>query len=213
MSQDIKQRVLDEYDVLAKDYDHRWLTYTQKTLALTLGVLELDAKHALLDIGCGTGQFLEMVEQGYPDAVLHGIEPNLEMLTRAHAKFGKRINCVQAWAHELPFEDASFDVLTCNNMFHYVEEPLEALAEFKRVLRPEGQLILMDWCGDFWTMRLNAWWLDVRQKAHLKTYKASDLRDMLLQSGFNDVWVHQEKIDVFWGMMVARATMNSYTIS
>ncbi len=202
---DMKERVLEEYNVLAKDYDQRWLSYTQKTLALTLNVLVLEPEQRLLDIGCGTGQFLEMVEQRFPDSVLSGIEPNREMLTRAQAKFGQRIKCIEAWAHELPFEDASFDVVTCNNMFHYVDEPLETLVEFKRVLRPDGQLILMDWCGDFWTMKLNAWWLDVRQKAHVKTYKGSELRDMLLHVGFEDVRVEIEKVDVFWGMMVARA--------
>jgi len=209
----IKEQVLKEYTALASDYDQKWLSYTQKTLALTMKALEpeeIKAKQSLLDIGCGTGQFLEMVQNRNSDIDLFGIEPNLEMLSRARAKFTVHIpsiTLVEAWAHQLPFEDASFDYLTCNNMFHYVDEPSQALSECKRVLKPGGSLILMDWCADYWTMRLNATYLDLRKKAHVKTYRGAELRDMLLQSDFSSVWVELEKVDLFWGMMVARATL------
>ena len=204
----IRDQVLEEYSAMAPEYDQKWLNYTQKTLALTLEELESETilpNQSLLDIGCGTGQFLEMMLNSYPNIDLYGIEPNREMLSRAEAKFAERISLKEAWAHELPFEDASFDFVTCNNMFHYVDEPLIALREFSRVLKPEGQLILMDWCGDFWTMKLNAWWLNTQNKAHVKTYKAPELRDMVLDSGFKGVWVAKGKVDLFWGMMVARA--------
>ena len=204
----IRKQVLEEYSALAPDYDERWLSYTQKTLRLTLDVLKpetIPAKQSLLDIGCGTGQFLEMLSQRAPEVMLSGLEPNLQMLAKAQAKFADRINCVEGWAHELPFKDASFDFVTCNNMFHYIDEPLQALTEFKRVLRPNGQLILMDWCADFWTMKLNALYLDMRKMAHVKTYKQQELEAMLQALGFRHVVVERAKVDLFWGMMVARA--------
>lgn len=205
----VKEQVLKEYDALANEYDQKWLSYTQKTLDLTLKVLQpemIPAKQSLLDIGCGTGQFLEMLSKLAPEIKLSGVEPNQQMLGRAKAKFGNSINCVEAWAHDLPFENASFDYMTCNNMFHYIDEPEKALGEFKRVLKPKGQLVLMDWCGDFWTMKLNSLYLDLRTKAHVKTYKQDELQKMLEDVGFIDVVGKKRKVDWFWGMMVARAT-------
>ena len=208
----IREQVLEEYNALAPDYDQKWLSYTQKTLALTLEELKpetITPNQSLLDIGCGTGQFLEILSQKAPDLSLSGVEPNLQMLSRAQEKFGNSINCVEAWAHELPFEDASFDFVTCNNMFHYIDEPMNALREFKRVLKTEGTLILLDWCADFWTMRLNAMYLNVRKMAHVKTYTQKELEDMLQEVGFSDVGVERSKVDFFWGMMVARAALRN----
>jgi SAM-dependent methyltransferase len=42
----------------------------------------------------------------------------------------------------LPFEDASFDLVTCIEAFHYVEDPVRALAEIRRVLRPGGTVLI-----------------------------------------------------------------------
>lgn len=45
---------------------------------------------------------------------------------------------VRADAHELPFGDGSFDVLVCTGTLQYLQRPRQALAEFRRVLRPGG---------------------------------------------------------------------------
>jgi SAM-dependent methyltransferase len=42
----------------------------------------------------------------------------------------------------LPFEDASFDVVTCYEAFHYVEDPMHGVAELRRVLRPGGTALI-----------------------------------------------------------------------
>jgi len=210
-SDSVKELVLEEYDALAAEYDQKWLWYTQKTLALTLDVLQpecIPAQQSLLDIGCGTGQFLEMLEQRTTGVELFGIEPNGEMLGRARAKFADQIECVEGWAHDLPFEDASFDYVTCNNMFHYVDEPLQALSEFRRVLKPSGSLVLMDWCGDYWTMSLNAFYLDIRKKAHVRTYRQAELLKMLQDAGFTNIVLKRKKINWFWVLMVAKAHLN-----
>ncbi len=42
----------------------------------------------------------------------------------------------------LPFDDASFDLVTCYEAFHYVEDPRHGVAELRRVLRPGGTAII-----------------------------------------------------------------------
>ena len=62
------------------------------------------------------------------------------MLARAAAK---GLDTVEADAAALPFEDASFDAVTCVSMLHHVDDRPRALAEQRRVLRPGGRGALM----------------------------------------------------------------------
>jgi hypothetical protein len=74
------------------------------------------------------------------------------------------------------------------------------------VLRPNGVLVVSDWCTDYLTMR----WLDrmlrLVDPAHGRALNTTKLTALLADAGFRDVTVAREKLDRFWGMMTARAT-------
>jgi ubiquinone/menaquinone biosynthesis C-methylase UbiE len=54
-------------------------------------------------------------------------------------------------ASSLPFADGSFDVVVSANAFHYFGDPASALQDMRRVLKPSGRLVILDWCRDFLT--------------------------------------------------------------
>jgi demethylmenaquinone methyltransferase/2-methoxy-6-polyprenyl-1,4-benzoquinol methylase len=66
------------------------------------------------------------------------------MLARARARFGERVELVEAPAEELPFDDSSFDHLTFTYLLRYVDDPGATLAELVRVVRPGGTVAMLE---------------------------------------------------------------------
>lgn len=102
------------------------------------------ARGATLEVAVGTGLNLPH----YPDDVqLTGIDLSPEMLDIAHrraARLGRRVDLRTADALTLPFEDASFDTVSCTFALCEVPDDGAALTESLRVLRPGGRLLLAD---------------------------------------------------------------------
>ena len=74
------------------------------------------------------------------------------------------------WANELPWPEASFDVVVSCNMFHYVTHPVAAIRGMQRVLRPGGQIVITDWCDDYLACRLCNVYLRLTSRAHYKSW-------------------------------------------
>jgi SAM-dependent methyltransferase len=91
----------------------------------------------LADIGGGTGNYaLALHREGWESVV---VDRSAEMLACAAAK---RLQTVQADAQRLPFKDETFDAVTMISMLHHVEDRGAALAEARRILEPQGRLVL-----------------------------------------------------------------------
>jgi SAM-dependent methyltransferase len=90
----------------------------------------------VLDIGCAYGYFVEQaIARGY-DAC--GIDISDYAVTRK-PELSKRL--VRAGADSLPHEPASFDLVTAFDLLQHLPDPVSALKEFKRVLKPSGFLL------------------------------------------------------------------------
>lgn len=103
----------------------------------------------VLDVGCGTGNLLRATGKRHRAVELAGVDPDLKMLARAESKIrraGLTARLDRGFAQELAFPDGSFDVVFSSLMLHHLETPAkdEMLAEVRRVLRPDGVLVLAD---------------------------------------------------------------------
>jgi ubiquinone/menaquinone biosynthesis C-methylase UbiE len=98
------------------------------------------ARGRTLDVGCGTGRGLRFYEHG---ARVGGIDPARVSLARAARRIpGARL--VQASAEALPFRDGAFDTVVSSFVFCSVPDPARGFTEVKRVLRPDGQLRMLE---------------------------------------------------------------------
>jgi len=102
----------------------------------------------LLDIGCGTGEFLREVKRNYPRLAVTGLDlsaPYLAVAARRLAVWS-RVELVEAAAEANPAADASFDIVTALYLFHELPSRVrQAVAtEIRRVLKPGGTVILVD---------------------------------------------------------------------
>jgi ubiquinone/menaquinone biosynthesis C-methylase UbiE len=99
----------------------------------------------VLDVATGTGRLpcCLLAEPGFDGCVV-GLDPSAPMLAQARAKlsdYGARALLVRGTAMRLPFEDATFDAVTCLEALEFLPDDAAALAEMARVLRPGGVLL------------------------------------------------------------------------
>jgi len=129
-----------EYALMDAVEDRMWWYRAMHGHALeALDALPAEAR--VLDAGCGTGGFLARLRGARPQARLYGVEYAEGAAARAATKAGAHIAC--GTVNALPFPAACFDAVTSLDVIcHAGVEPPQALAEFHRVLRPGGLLVL-----------------------------------------------------------------------
>lgn len=127
--------------LLSFDIDKKW-----RRKAFTM-VPAVEGKK-VLDVACGTGDFaLEAVRRGARS--VSGVDPSVEMLRIAEQKRRKRFPSAQVDfkegnAEELPFETASFDVVTAAFGVRNFGDLPKGLLEMRRVLAPGGTVLILE---------------------------------------------------------------------
>jgi demethylmenaquinone methyltransferase/2-methoxy-6-polyprenyl-1,4-benzoquinol methylase/phosphoethanolamine N-methyltransferase len=116
----------------------------------TAGLAGIQPGSHVLDVGCGTGDLtLVAKRRAGPAGKVVGIDASPEMIAVARHKAaaaGAEIEFREAVVEALPFGDRSFDVVLSSLMMHHLPADLkrQALAEIARVLKPGGQLVIVD---------------------------------------------------------------------
>jgi ubiquinone/menaquinone biosynthesis C-methylase UbiE len=104
----------------------------------------------VLEVAVGTGRNLPL----YPAATaVTGVELSPAMLALARqraADHGLKVDLCEGDAQALPFDDASFDTAVCTLSLCAIPDPVAAIAEMGRVLRPGGLMLLLDHIGSSW---------------------------------------------------------------
>jgi SAM-dependent methyltransferase len=100
----------------------------------------------ILDLGCGPGDLAVAMSRRLRDARIVGIDLSPSMLLWAgrHATTDGRLRFIVGDAADLPFDDASIDLVVSTLSLHHWTEPAEAFAEIARVLRPGGVALIYD---------------------------------------------------------------------
>jgi len=194
-------RVISEYNRLANHYDRRWQTYVEKSTRQTLTRIPLKDGAMVLDIGCGTGMLLAELQAGAVPLYLYGVDISSGMLEQARLRLGRDVNLSNGSSEKLPFADAIFDCVTTVSSFHYWQDPEQGLAEIRRVLKPNGTLVITDWSRDFATCRLYQTWSCIGGKANFSIFSSQELAQLLTQVGFTVEKAEKFKINIFWGMV------------
>jgi SAM-dependent methyltransferase len=139
------------HDAAADGYDTKWgVDFGDVGRAQVRGKLHkllgkpLPVFERSLEIGAGTGYFtLNMLQDGVVrEATATDISPGMLDVTQANAaRAGVRVTTVACDAEQLPFADASFDLVLGHAVLHHLPHLDQAFAEFERVLKPGGQFL------------------------------------------------------------------------
>jgi len=152
-------------------------------------IRQLGVRGRLLDVGCGDGYLMSRVAR-WMDAVI-GVdsEESAISLARQHLRECGNCEAIHTTCYDLPFPDASFEIVTSADVIEHLKDPTHHLREIRRVLKSDGTLVLTTpkWRAD------RKW--DVR---HEKEYRAEELR-VLLREFFTDV-----ELTFFWPLQASR---------
>lgn len=98
----------------------------------------------VLDVGCGTGNASATIKKSncLPNAEYVGLDINPAMLTRARRQYPWLTLHLGSIEDGLPFEANSFDIIVASNVLYVLSDLQAAVAEMRRVLRPDGQLLI-----------------------------------------------------------------------
>jgi len=98
----------------------------------------------ILELGIGTGKNMRFYA---PGMAVTGVDFSPRMLERANSRaheVGIAVELVEADVQALPFPDASFDSVVATFLFCSVPDPIKGIEEARRVLVPDGQLLLLE---------------------------------------------------------------------
>ncbi len=170
---------------------------------MVLEVGNFQGNEAILDVPCGTGELERRLLAKWPNLCITGVDLSTGMLAQAKAKDkANRVHWVEADVVELPMSDESFDCVVCANSFHYFSSPSKALAEMRRVLRPGGRLLLVDWCDDYWTCKACSMWHRLTDKYFYQAYTLQACVALAEDASFRVEQRRRFRINWLWGLMV-----------
>jgi SAM-dependent methyltransferase len=129
----------DGFSAGAEAYERGRPSYPEEALALLGSELEVGPGRQVLDIGAGTGKLTRLLLAMGAD--VQALEPVEEMRAQLHTALGD-IPVHEGLAEAIPLPEASIDVVTVGQAFHWFE-PRGALAEIARVVRHCGGLALL----------------------------------------------------------------------
>lgn len=82
---------------------------------------------------------------------------------------------------------AFFDLLICNDSFHHYPAPAKALSEFRRVLRPEGRLMISDYHVGFPLRQLMNLFIRFGRDGDVRIYSRKEIVHLLSEASFGDI--------------------------
>jgi ubiquinone/menaquinone biosynthesis C-methylase UbiE len=115
------------------------------------GPLELRAGLRVLDVGCGTGDYLRIMAPSVAPGAAVGIDLSATLIARAQQRAPAdeaNVSFRVGDAYDLPFAEASFDRVVAAQVLLHLADPWRAVAEMRRVLAPAGLLSIGEWDWD-----------------------------------------------------------------
>lgn len=149
----------EEIERNSRLYEHADVVKQRKRL---VDILNPGTVDRCLDVGCGAGFLLAELRRAIPNGDVHGVDVSEGMLRAARARCPDAF-LQRASAVALPYVDDTFDIIVFCQVLVYVSDPLRALQEAMRCLRPCGRLVVLDsiWSQSVWNVR------DVNRQARI----------------------------------------------
>ncbi|MDX6402570.1 MAG: hypothetical protein QOH70_25 [Blastocatellia bacterium] len=150
----------------------------------------------ILDVGCGTGANLQMLAQF---GAAEGVDVSTEALDFCRARGVADVK--QGAAEDLPFDDASFDLVTGLDVVEHLDDDIAGLREMRRVLRPDGRAVF------FVPAFMFLWGVQDDISHHRRRYTLTELKKKLEEAGLTTERATYANITFFAPILIGRVLM------
>lgn len=201
----------------AASYNRTWRAFSEKTLTATCSVIDLARlwnsaeKHSraprVLDVACGTGLLLQQLARLIPRAELYGVDESCDMLAQARLLLenypGTHFTQAALQGKDmagLPYEPTSFDMITCTNALHYLDDPVAVLRGLALLLAPQGQLVIEDYTRRTFPFPWRAFWWFIKRvdPQHMRAYTLAEAQILCQAAGLHPIEAKEFSINLLW---------------
>jgi len=159
--------------IYEKEDDHWWFLGRRKVLAALLDGVAPPGDWRILDVGCGTGGNFAFLDSY---GAVEGCDYSEEAIRFCSLRGGHPVR--EASIYELPYDDQSFDLVTCLDVIEHLRFDLPAFLELMRVLKTGGYLLVTLPAGPHLYSDFDC------LAGHLRRYRLAEVRTLLDRSGF-----------------------------
>ena len=183
------QLMQSRFGAAAADYVTSKVHASGRDLAWLVEDAALTGRERVLDVATGGGHAAFALAPHAAEVVaLDLTQPMLEVAHQeAIARHLNNIHYLEGDAQALPCEDSSFDTVVCRKAAHHFPYVQRAIAEWMRVLKPGGMLIMIDSASPE-EPEIDAFLHEIetlRDPSHVRNYRVSEWRAMLSEAGFD----------------------------
>ena len=135
-----KREIIHLYDSTAEFYETRYAEEQEAKYKVALENTTPSGK--VLDVGCGTGLFFRHIVRETEAIIGIDSSKNILIVAQNYVRGRESIHLVQADADHIPFLQDFFDAVFSFTMLQNMPKPVETLKEFRRVAKPDSQIIV-----------------------------------------------------------------------
>ncbi len=182
------------FDNVAEDFDTQdfFCAEIRERLSERLDLITLEPDN-IVDLGTATGRAFDQLQLRFPDSRVIELDWSLNMLDCGMRSERDRV-CADA--HQLPFADASIDIIFSNLLLPGCADPEQIFSEARRVLRHPG-LFLFSTLGPDTLKQIQRAWATVDDFAHVtKQADMHNVGDALVKAGFRDPVMDVEMLTI-----------------
>ena len=181
------------FDVAADAYDSFMGRYSRLLSAQLADFASVREGQRALDVGCGTGALTGELVKRLGPAQVAAVDPSAPFVAATETRF-PGVDVRQAGAADMPFDDASFDVVLAQLVVHFLPDPVAGLADMRRVTKRGGVVAACVWDHGGGQGPLRLFWdaaraLDpeVDDESGRPGTRAGDLTRLFIAAGLRDV--------------------------
>lgn len=104
----------------------------------------------VLEVGAGSGSFTIRLRDEFPNASVHALDPDVALLDSAKQRLDSTVEFIEGTCENIPLPNASIDLVIARFVLQHLADPVDACREIRRVLRPGGRIVVIDFDGELW---------------------------------------------------------------